>query len=181
MAAGPTILDPVPPVRRWTAGRVVVTILVIGMVAMWGYVLYLAFGPGRQPPPDRLDDPAFAIAAQARCREALSEVAELPRAVDAGTADDRADVVMRANVSFAAMLDDLERLAPAGEDGDLVGEWLADWRTYLADREAYAAALHEDPEARLLVSPKDHEQITEHLDAFAADNRMTACATPLDV
>ena len=27
------------------------------MVAMWGYVLYLAFGPGRADSPDRLDDP----------------------------------------------------------------------------------------------------------------------------
>ena len=44
---------------------------VVAMVAMWSYVLYLAFGPGRQDPPDRLDDPAFATAAQDRCDAAL--------------------------------------------------------------------------------------------------------------
>jgi hypothetical protein len=160
---------------------VFLTLLVVAMVSMWAYVLYLAFGPGRQPPPDRLDDPAFATAAEARCQIALTEVAALPRAVDAGSAANRADVVEEANESFAAMLDDLEALAPGGEDGDLVREWLADWHTYLDDRAAYAAAVRDDPEARLLVSPKNSQQITEYLDAFAADNRMPACATPLDV
>lgn len=166
---------------RWRPSRVAIVVLVAAMVGMWGYVLYLAFGPGRQPPPDRLDDPAFAAAAQQRCDAALDDVAALPAATESATAADRAEVVEQANGVFAAMLDDLEDLAPGGEDGDLVREWLADWRTYLADREAYAHAVREDPEAQLLVSAKDREQITEYLDAFAADNRMTACATPLDV
>jgi hypothetical protein len=167
--------------RRWTAGRAVAAILVVGMVAMWAYVLYLAFGPGRQPPPDRLDDPSFAAAAEARCDEALDAVAALPRASEAATAVERATVVAEANRAFAEMLDDLDRIVPDGEDGEIVREWLADWRTYLDDREAFATELRRDPEARLLVSAKASDQITEHLDAFAADNRMPACATPLDV
>lgn len=166
---------------RWRPSRVAVVVLVVAMVGMWGYVLYLAFGPGRQPPPDRLDDPAFAEAAQQRCDAALDDVAALPSATESATAAERADVVEQANAVFAAMLDDLDDLAPGGEDGELVREWLADWRIYLADRQAYASAVREDPEAQLLVSAKDREQITEYLDAFAADNRMTACATPLDV
>lgn len=177
----PTTEAPAGPTRRWTGGRVFLTLLVVAMVSMWVYVLYLAFGPGRQPPPDRLDDPTFATAAEARCQVALAEVAALPRAVDAVSAADRAAVVAEANGSFAAMLEDLEALVPAGEDGQLVREWLVDWHTYLDDRTAYAEALRTDPEARLLVSPKDSQQVTEYLDAFAADNRMPACATPLDV
>lgn len=173
--------DRTPAGRRWTTGRVVTTTLVVAMVALWGYVLYLAIGPGRQPPPDRLDDPAFAVAAEARCDEALDVVAALPRAVDASSAAQRAGVVSEANRAFGAMLEDLEAMAPGGEDGELVRAWLADWRTYLGDREAFATALRADPAARLLVSAKDNDQITEHLDAFAADNRMPACATPLDV
>jgi hypothetical protein len=168
-------------VRRWTPGRVVAALLVVGMVAMWAYVLYLAFGPGRQPPPDRLDDPSFAAAAEVRCDEALDAVAALPRASETTTAAERATVVAEANQRFAEMLDDLDRLVPDGEDGEIVREWLADWRTYLDDREAFATALRRDPEARLLVSAKASDQITEHLDAFAADNHMPACATPLDV
>ncbi len=169
------------PGRRWTAGRLLVLVLIVAMVTMWGYVLYLAFGPGRQAPPDRLDDPAFAVAAQARCSAALDDVAVLPRAVATATADERAEVVGTANEIFASMLDDLETLAPGGEDGELVRAWLADWHTYLGDRQAYVVALRSDPAAQLLVSAKDREQITEFLDAFAADNQMIACATPIDV
>jgi hypothetical protein len=173
--------DPTPGARRWTAGRIVVTILVIGMVAMWGYVLYLAFGPGRQDPVDRVSDPAFAPAAEARCEAAHAAVDELPSANETPDAQDRADVVEAANAEFESMLDDLEALAPAGEDGEITDEWIADWRTYLEDRAAFAQALRTDPEARLLVTAKDSEQITEFIDAFAADNKINACSTPLDV
>jgi hypothetical protein len=166
---------------RWTRGRIGAAVAVVAMVAMWGYVLYLAFGPGRQPPPDRLDDPTFAQGAEQVCAAALDDVAALPRAVQAETAGERAEIVDRANDRFDQMLDDLEPMVPPGEDGELVEAWLADWRTYLGDREAYADALRTDPEARLFVTAKDREQITEYLDAFAADNHMPACGTPIDV
>lgn len=173
--------DPEATQGRWTPTRLLLAIVVVGMVTMWGYVLYLALGPGRQPPPDRLDDPTFAVAAQARCSAALDDVVGLPRAVETDTADERAAVIDQANDLFATMLDDLDALAPAGTDGSLVRQWLADWRTYLGDREAFAIALRRDPDAQLLVTAKDREQITEYVDAFAADNHMPACATPLDV
>ena len=54
--------DGAPAGRSSRVGRVVVIVVVCALVSMWGYVLYLAFGPGRQPPIDRLDDPAFAEA-----------------------------------------------------------------------------------------------------------------------
>lgn len=169
------------PRRRWTTGRWLVTLAVVGMLTMWGYVLYLAFGPGRADPPNRLDDPTFARRAEDRCSAALDRIAELPLSIEVTSADERADVLEEANGHLEAMLDDLAALTPAGEDGEMVRAWLADWRTYLGDRQAYAAALHEDPDARLLVSPKGGDHITEHLDAFAADNHMPACSTPTDV
>lgn len=170
------------PPRRWTPGRIAVVAIVVGLVAMWGYVLYLAFGPGRQPPADRLEDPAFALAAEERCSAALDEVAALPSVLLVElTPEKRADIVEQANEHFAAMLDDLDALAPGGEDGEVVQAWLADWRTYLGDRQDYVRRLREDPEARLLISPKDNEQVTEFIDAFAKDNQMPACGEPLDV
>ena len=93
----------------------------------------------------------------------------------------RAEIVAQANDRFAAMIDDIEPLAPSGEDGEIVAEWIADWRTYLGDRDAYADALRADPGARLYVTAKDQEQVTEYIDAFAADNHMPACGTPIDV
>jgi hypothetical protein len=162
-------------------GRVAATVAVGAMVVMWLYVLYLAIGPGRQPPPDRLEDAAFGRAAQEVCSVALDDVAELPRAVEAESAADRSEIITLANERFEDMVDALEPLAPSGEDGEIVAEWIADWRTYLDDREAYAEALRTDPEARLFVTARDREQITEYIDAFAADNRMPACGTPIDV
>ena len=173
------------PRRRWGPTRVVLTLVVIALVAMWGYVVYLAFGPGRQPPIDRLDDPAFAEAGEERCAEALDAVGELPVASEAPDAATRADVLDRADAVFAAMLDDLDGmvdLAPAGDQRRRATEWLADWRTYLGDREAFADALRTDPDARLLVSEKEGEgqQITGWIDEFAKANRMPSCVTPTD-
>jgi hypothetical protein len=169
------------PPRGWTPGRIAVVVVVVAMVAMWGYVLFLAFGPGRQPPPDQLSDPAFGREAQAVCEATHDQVATLPPAVQAQSAAERAEIISLANAQFSAMVDDLEPLAPAGEEGDVVAAWIADCRTYLADREAFAEALRADPEARLYVTARDREQITEYIDAFAADNHMPACATPIDV
>lgn len=168
---------------RW--GRLVVLIVVCALVSMWGYVLFLAFGPGRQPPIDRLDDPAFAEAAEERCATTLEQVGRLPVASASHTAAERADVLARANGAYAAMLDDLDglqALAPAGDQRRRANEWLSDWRTYLGDREQYADALRTDPDARLLVSekPGEGQQITGWIDEFANANRMPSCVSPAD-
>jgi hypothetical protein len=159
----------------------VIALVIALMLSMWAYVLYLAFVPGRQPPPDRLADPIFATEAQAICEAAHDDVSQLPRAVDAESATERADVVTQANERFAEMVDDLEVIAPDGEDGEIVAEWLADWRTYLQDRADHVEALRRDPDTQLIVTAKDREQITEYLDAFSADNKMISCATPIDL
>jgi hypothetical protein len=172
--------------RRWTPVRLLLAMIVVALVGMWVYVLFLAIGPGRQPPIDRLDDPAFAEAGEARCAEAVAEVDELPAANTAGSAAERAEVVAVANGVFEDMLDDLDGmadLAPAGDQRRRATEWLADWRTYLGDRAAYADALRADPGARLLVSEKPGEgrHITGWIDEFAKANRMPSCVTPTDV
>jgi hypothetical protein len=174
-----------PAGRSSRVGRLVVIVLACALVSMWGYVLYLAFGPGRQPPIDRLDDPAFAEAAEERCASALEDVDRLPVASASHTAAERADVLARANGAYTAMLDDLDDLAglaPAGDQRRRAKEWLADWRTYLGDRENYADALRTDPDARLLVSakPGQGQQITGWIDEFANANRMPSCVSPTD-
>lgn len=171
-----------PPVRSrfWSA---VLAVVVVAMVAMWGYVVYLAFGPGRAAPPDRLDSPAFAAEAQTRCRAALDAVAALPPAKDSRTARERARVLDQANATFGRMLDDLtalSTLASPGEDRDIVTEWIADWRVYVADREEFAESLRSEPRSRLLVTAKGGQQITDYINEFAKDNMMPACGSPID-
>jgi hypothetical protein len=160
-------------------------IVVCALVSMWGYVLFLAFGPGRQPPIDRLDDSRFAEAAEERCAATLEQVNRLPVASASHTAAERADVLARANREYAAMLVDLDgfqSLVPAGDQRQRANEWLSDWRTYLGDRDRYADALRTDPNARLLVSekPGEGQQITGWIDEFANANRMPSCVSPTD-
>lgn len=163
---------------------VAIVVVVAALVAMWAYVLYLAFGPGRQPPIDRLSDPAFAEVAEPRCAAALAAVDALPPAFESPDAASRADVIDEANGIYAAMLEELAAaadLAPADERWR-VEAWLDDWNTHLGDREHYAEALRTDPRARLLVSEKPGEgrHITGWIDEFAKANRMPSCASPLD-
>jgi hypothetical protein len=171
---------------RWRPSRLAIAGVVLGLLAMWAYVLYLAIGPGRQPPIDRLDDPAFARAGEERCAAALEQIDGLPVASDSTSAAERAGVLDQANEIYATMLDDLtgfERLAPAGDQRDRASEWIADWRVHLGDRQAYADALRRDPDARFLVSEKPGEgrQITGWIDEFANANRMPSCVSPVDV
>ncbi|HMG43321.1 MAG TPA: hypothetical protein VK611_18460 [Acidimicrobiales bacterium] len=165
--------------------RILLAAVVVGLVSMWVYVLFLAFGPGRQPPVDRLDDPEFAVAAEDVCSAAIADVEDLPVASQAHSATERAAVLRQANGIFTGMLSELDgltTLAPAGEQRDRTERWLDDWQVLLADREAYATALSDDPEAQLLISekPGTGRHITGWIDEFALANKMDDCATPAD-
>ena len=109
-----------------------VLVVVVAMLAMWGYVLYLAFGPGRQPPPDRLARPRLRAAGPGGVRGAPSPTSRpCPRRSRPRRPPSAPRSWPQANDRFAAMVDDIEPLAPSGEDGEIVAEWIADWRTYL--------------------------------------------------
>jgi hypothetical protein len=170
-----------PTPERSKLGRTLVTLAIVLMVSMWVYVLYLAFGPGRADSPDRIQAPHFASSAQATCDAALDKVAALQPAPQARDALARADTLDDANAELATMLDQLKDLTPAGDDGVVVTRWLRDWGTYLQDREDYADALRANPRARLYVTEKSGNQITEYIDQFAKDNEIPACSTPGDV
>ncbi|MGE3619599.1 MAG: hypothetical protein AB7L84_03965 [Acidimicrobiia bacterium] len=173
-----------PPVRGERAGRLgrVLAVVAVGsMVALWGYVLFLAVGQGRKPPPDTLSDPSFGRAAEVRCQATLDQVAALAPADSAASPQDRAVVIDDATDLFTSMVDDLAAMAPPGPDGELVTLWVADWRTYLDDRREHTGALSTGEDRRFRVSARDGDHITKYLDAFAADNHMPACGSPLDV
>ena len=83
------------------------------------------------------------------------------------------------------MLDELTASAPPAElsnDGRMINEWLADWRTYMGDRERYVDALDADTNARFFVTEKvKGQQITKPIDFFATYNDMPNCVTPGDL
>lgn len=153
------------------------TLLVIGL---WGYAL---FWPHDTTPPGRLSDPSFAEQARDICAATVAELAALPPAYATPDPAGRADVVVRSDALLTSMLDRLQAIAPATDttDGTWVTEWLGDWRTYVGDREAYAARLRTDPTARFYVTMKDKRQVSEPVDFFASANLMDDCATPDDI
>ena len=164
----------------------VITVIVLGLLAMWGYVLYLAIFVGRADSPDKIDEPAFTERAEARCAGALAFVETLPRAEEqAGDPVGRADTVEVATTAFDEMVADLRtlrtnRVADPVND-EIVGLWLDDWDTLIADRFDYAARLRLDPEARLLNTPgRDGRQVSLQIDEFAGTNDMPSCQSPLD-
>lgn len=171
-------LDQPPDARRVTPYRVVAVALVVGMIALWAFVLTRK----ASPPPDKLDDTTFAAQAQQVCDATMARVDQLPQAFQSESAADRADVVDQINVDLATMLDTLRDDAPRAErDNRMLTEWLGDWETYLGNRVDYVQRLRDDPDARIYVAEKDGRQITVAIDRFAEVNDMADCRTPKDV
>ena len=174
--------DPQPMSLGRRAARILGLLAAVGIAALWAYALW---GPTEKTFPGTLSDPTFAEQAQPVCSSTAAALAQLEPAYATRDAGARAEVVEQANRDLAAMLDELEAIAPAaasGEDGRMIQEWLGDWRTYLADRERYVVALADDPGARFYVTEKEGRQVTEPIDFFAARaNDMTDCVTPGDL
>lgn len=166
---------------RSLAGRVAAVVLIVGTVVFW---LWIFSGAPKRANPDRLDDRAFVERTHERCQELRRELDRLPDARIAEDAAERAAVLDRANVLVAAMVDEIEADSPTtGDDAERTRGWLADWRTYVGDREAYAAALRQDPDARMTLSENDalSDGVDKTIEVFSDVNDMPDCATPGDV
>lgn len=160
-------------------GRIAIVVMVLGLTLMWIYALW-----GHPDVPGRLDDTTFPTAAQPICEATVKQIDALPKAHETRDPASRAAVVDQATTDLELMLDQLTAVVPTEQPTrDMVTQWLADWRTYTADRRAYTAQLRTDPTTRFAVtqSDRDNVQITGAVDRFAKVNNMAACATPLDV
>lgn len=165
------------PGRTWA--KVLAGIFLVISVGFWLWLIFLA---DEQTPPDRMDDPAFAEAAEPICSAGQDAVDALPPARTADTPEERAVVLEEANGELQAMVDELRAIAPTtGRDGDMVQEWLDDWEVYLGDRSRHAERLAAGEDPRFQLTAKSGDQITEAIDGFAEANEMDSCTTPLDV
>jgi hypothetical protein len=165
--------------RRLTRGRVALGVLVLPMVGMWVYVLW----PGSaQAPVNRLNSPDFGRASEPICAQAVNAIDALPKADTATTPAERAALVRTADGYLSQMLDGLAGVAPAtGDDARSVSRWLADWHTYLGDREAWATRLASGEDSQFLETMVEGGPISESIDDFANANEMSSCTTPYDV
>ena len=164
-----------------TALRAAAVVAVLAMIGFWGWIFS---GAPKKNNPDYLDNRSFVDFAEARCTTLREDLAALPNAREATTADARADQLVEANKLVAAMIADLEAKAPTvGDDKVRLDGWLTDWSTYLGDRERYAVTLRTDPNAQMDVSehPTFNDGVDETIRVFADVNNMKACRTPGDV
>ncbi len=152
----------------------------IVMIAAWIFGLFI-YDPGLLV--DELEDPAFGEAAEVICSEHIEAVSTLPRAENADDPGERADVITEANVYLTAMVGRLRLEVPSDPPvaEEAVEEWLGDWETHIEDRQEYADALRDDPQARFAESAKGTRQMSRAIDGFAQVNRMTSCETTGDV
>ncbi len=176
------VIDPLDSGPNRTRLRLIIIFGCLAAVtATW---LYIIFGYRPELLIDELADKTFPKQAEQICAAAQDQLAALPYASQARTADERADVVAQSNVILRDMLDELDPLAPTSppKAKEAVSEWLGDWRTYLGDRETYVENLRKDSKARFLETPKGNDKgITRAITSFAQVNSMTSCATPSDV
>ena len=151
------------------------------LVIVAGFWFY-AFVFAPKGSPDILDEPAFATASEARCKQARTVIDALPNANTAKSAAERADVIDRANQELRDMLAAISTL-PRGtpHDTNLIGMWLKDWQQYVVDRQEFAQQLRVNPAAEFGVTARDGSHITKAIDAFAGRNKMPSCEVPGDV
>ncbi|CAN5273656.1 hypothetical protein BH18ACT4_BH18ACT4_11520 [soil metagenome] len=150
-----------------------VVVAVLGMTLMWIYALS---GLARREPPDRLDGRAFAEEAEQRCAATRARLDRLPQVTDDSPPAELHAVVDDANGELRDMLADLRRLGPAdGDDARLVGLWLDDWDTYLADREDWANKVGRGVVEPFTESDRDGDPISRTVDNFAEVNDMASC------
>lgn len=152
--------------------------VIVGWVAIYAWTLT----GDRSDPPDRLDDPAFAAAAEPICAATLAEIEGLGLPTEVSSPAERAAFVAEENDLLLAMLDDIEALpSPSGDDGVWVEQWLEDWRLHVQDRQDWADDLEAGDDHLFVESARAGEQVSKVVDNFAEVNDMPSCATPGDV
>jgi hypothetical protein len=186
--SGVSVADaPAPerPASRWRfVARIAIAVGLLCFAAFWTWALFFA----SKEPINRIGDRAWAARAESVCvaadreRVALADFRTMEDA-DAALVDERADIVDRATDIIEQMLDDVVAATPADVKGqDVVPQWEADYRTYIADRRAFTAELRQSGENLPFYETEvSGIPISEKLEVFAADNDMASCAPPRDL
>jgi hypothetical protein len=166
--------------------RILLVGVVLALAAMWVYVLFIA----QHRSPNRLSDQTWSARAEAVCAGVTARLDALPPASSFADITPREDALrQRADVGQQAtdlLRDQVRRLralaAPTGADDPvLVAAWLADWDTYLTDRQEHVEdwrAGNDHPFAE--TETEGGGPISDRMDELAKTNGMTSCVVPQD-
>ncbi len=170
-----------PGLAITTVKRTGLSLVVVAMLAMWIYAL--VFSPRESI--NKIGDGAWADRAELLCINAKEEIYELAdyRLItsDSDLAE-RASLVRQATSILRVMVSRIANEEPTDDKGQaIVPLWLADYRTYLSDRDDYAALLEKGTNAPFAETQVDGLPLSEKITTFANDNRMPACSPPRDL
>jgi len=178
-----TEVAPATAGRRRNPWRYVLAIVVVVFVVFWVWALFFA----SKEAVNKIDDRAWAARAETICaaaeveREALADF-RLVDEEDPSMMVERGDLVDRATDVVERMLDEVVAVPPTDAKGAaIVPDWEADYRTYLADRRAYADVLRSGRNEAFTETALDGIPLSDKLERFAGDNEMPSCAPPIDL
>ncbi len=173
--------------RPWSAARIGLTLLVVGLVGFWVWVFL--FAPRGNPA--RLEAEAFTERAEELCSATHVAVDALPSPRETPLPADRAVQVAVATDLTATMISELQAatsLIPDPEELEVVERWLDDWDTYLGDRERHYEKLQTADEntsghdLRFTISETaSGGAYTTRIAGFANVNHMASCRIPGDI
>lgn len=168
--------------RGSTFVRIGLTVICLGLVAMWIYAFFFA----EKKAAYRVDDDAWRERAEEICVAARAARLELAD-TDAGyiadptpeQAIERARIVDQATAILEAQLADVVAVQPSSErDRSLVAEYEAFWTILLADRRAYTDQLRAFDLSPYSETAVEGGPVTNVLVDFAVVNLMPSCAPP---
>lgn len=159
-------------------------VLVLAFAAFWAWALFFA----SKEAVNRVGDRAWAARAEQICaaaqveREALADYTRIDRPTPE-LIRQRAELVDAAtDMADAMLVEVLAELPTDAKGADIVPEWGADYRVYLADRRAYADELRGSGEnLAFYETGRDGIPLSEKVATFAGDNEMPSCAPPRDL
>jgi hypothetical protein len=168
---------------RKSFGRVFIGTAISLLGMMWVYALFFA----SKESVNQIGDQAWQQRAESICNEtavARKELADYRLITEMGpdALSERADIVDKATAMLIDMLNQLAASTPTDAKGaELVPLWIADYRTYIADRNAYSQMLRSGYNNAFAETMIEGLPLSEKIATFAADNYMVSCKPPRDL
>jgi hypothetical protein len=168
---------------RKSFGRVFIGTAISLLGIMWVYALFFA----SKESINQIGDQAWQQRAESICNEtavARKELADYRLITEMGpdALSERADIVDKATAMLVDMLNQLAASTPKDAKGaELVPLWIADYRTYIADRNAYSQMLRSGVNNAFAETMIEGLPLSEKIATFAADNYMVSCKPPRDL
>jgi hypothetical protein len=171
-----------PQPRRVTFTKVLLTLVVLGILAMWVY----AFGFASKKAAYRVDDDAWRARAEEVCTTYRAERLKLVDMTQGYIAEptpaqmiERADLVDRATDILEAQFAEITAVMPPSDrDRSLVAEYESYWRTVFSDRRAYTARLRDLQLEPYFETAIEGSPVTNLLTDFAVVNQIPTCSPP---